>query len=90
LVELYPARAIALCAAVYFPRQYKFSVPLGAFFISDAIINYCYGVTLLDPQILIRYFALILVGCFGLLFQNRGSLKKLLPASIAGSLIFRR
>ena len=86
--EFYPARAIALCAAVYFPRNYKFSVPLAAFFISDAVINYYYGVTLLDPQILCRYFALILVGCLGLLLQNRASLKTLLPASFAGSTIF--
>jgi hypothetical protein len=86
--ELYPARAIALCAAVYFPRKYKFSVPLVAFFISDAVINYHYGVTLLDPQILSRYFALILVGCFGLLLQSRASLKTLLPASLAGSAVF--
>lgn len=86
--ELYPARAIALCAAVYFPTKYKFSVPLVAFFISDAVINYHYGVTLLDPQILSRYFALVLVGCFGLLLQNRASLKTLLPASLAGSTVF--
>jgi hypothetical protein len=86
--ELYPARAIALCAAVYFPRSYKFSVPFAAFFISDAVINYYYGVTLLDPQILCRYFALILVGCLGLLLQNRASLKTLLSASFAGSTIF--
>jgi hypothetical protein len=86
--ELYPARAIALCAAVYFPRKYKFSVPLVAFLISDAVINYHYGVTLLDPQILCRYFALILIGCFGLLLQNRASLKTLLPASLAGSTFF--
>jgi len=86
--ELYPARAIALCAAVYFPRKYKFSVPLVALLISDAVINYHYGVTLLDPQILSRYFALILIGCFGLLLQNRASLKTLLPASLAGSAFF--
>jgi hypothetical protein len=88
LAELYPARAIALCAAIYFPRGYKFSVPLVAFFISDAVINYNYGVTLLDPQILCRYFALILVGCLGLLLQNRASLKTLIAGSFAGSTIF--
>jgi hypothetical protein len=87
-VELYPARAIALCAAVYFPRKYKFSIPLIALFISDAVINYRYGVSLFDPQIFCRYFALILVGCFGLLLQDRPSLKTLLPASIVGSTIF--
>jgi hypothetical protein len=86
--ELYPARAIALCAAVYFPTKYKFSVPLLALFISDAVINYSYGATLLEPQILCRYFALVLVGCLGLLLRNHASLKNLLPASIAASTIF--
>lgn len=87
-VDLYPARAIALCAAVYFPKKYKFTIPIAAFFVSDAVINYYYGVTLLDPQIICRYFALILVGCLGLLLQNRASLKTLLPASVVGSTIF--
>ena len=43
---------------------------------------------LLDPQILVRYAALALVGCVGILLQNRASLKTLLPASIVGSTIF--
>ena len=88
LVESYPARAIALCAAVYFPLRYKFSIPLLAFFVSDAVINFHYGVSLLDPQILCRYVALVLVGCLGLALQNRASLKILLPASIVGSTFF--
>jgi len=83
-----PLAAIALCSAAYFPRKYKFSVPLITLFISDAVINFHYGVPLLDPQILIRYAALALVGCVGVFLQNRASLKTLLPASIAGSTIF--
>src|SRR5205807_2868049 len=80
--------AIALCSAAYFPRKYKFSVPLVTLFISDAVINFRYGAPLLDPQILVRYAALALVGCVGVLLQNRASLKTLLPASIVGSTIF--
>jgi len=83
-----PLAAIALCSAAYFPKKYKFSVPLITLFISDAVINFHYGVPLLDPQILIRYAALALVGCVGVFLQNRASLKTLLPASIAGSTIF--
>src|SRR5438477_12289834 len=83
-----PLAAIALCSAAYFPKKYKFSVPLITLFISDAVINFHYGVPLLDPQILIRYFALIAVGFIGVLLQNRASLKTLLPASIVGSTIF--
>lgn len=83
-----PLAAIALCSAAYFPNKYKFSVPLLTLFISDAIINFRYGAALLDPQILVRYAALALVGWIGVLLQNRASMKTLLPASIAGSTMF--
>ena len=83
-----PLAAIALCSAAYFPKKYKFSVPLVTLFISDAVINFRYGAPLLDPQIVVRYAALALVGCIGVLLQNRASLKTLLPASIVGSTIF--
>src|SRR5256885_5964537 len=83
-----PLAAIALCSAAYFPKKYKFAVPLVTLFISDAVLNFRYGAPLLDPQILCRYLALALIGCIGLLLQNRASLKTLLPASVVGSTIF--
>ena len=83
-----PLAAIALCSAAYLPKKYKFSVPLVTLFISDAVINFRYGAPLIDPQILVRYAALAVVGCIGVLLQNRVSLKTLLPASVFGSTIF--
>src|SRR5215471_18430999 len=83
-----PLAAIALCSAAYFPNKYKFSVPLITLFISDAVINFRYGAPLLDSQIFLRYIALAVVGCVGLVLQNRASLKTLLPASIVGSTFF--
>jgi len=83
-----PLAAIALCGAAYFPSRFKFSIPLGALFISDLFLNYYYGATLIEPHVLARYVALALVGLIGLALQNRASLKTLLPASIAGSTIF--
>jgi hypothetical protein len=83
-----PLAAIALCSAAYLPRKYKFSVPLIMLFISDAVLNFRYDAPLLDPQILLRYFALAVVGGLGVLLQYRASLKTLLPASIVGSTIF--
>src|SRR6478672_11579926 len=74
-----PLAAIALCSAAYFPKKYKFSVPLVTLFISDVVINLRYGAPLLDPQILVRYAVLALVGCIGVFLQNRASLKTLLP-----------
>jgi hypothetical protein len=83
-----PLAAIALCSAAYFPKKYKFSVPLVTLFISDMVINLRYGAPLFDLQSLLRYAALAAVGCIGVLVQNRVSLKTLLPASVAGSAIF--
>jgi uncharacterized membrane protein len=83
-----PLAAIALCSAAYFPKKYKFSVPLLTLLISDVVINLRYGAPLLDPQIVVRYGALALVGCLGVFLQNRASLKILLPSSIVASTIF--
>ena len=83
-----PLAAIALCAAAYFPRKYKFTVPMIALLISDVVLNIHYGFSLLSPFVLSHYLGFALVGCLGLLLQNRRSMKTLLPASIAGSLIF--
>lgn len=83
-----PLAAIALCGAAYFPRPYKFAVPLLALLASDIVLNLHYGASLLDPLIFGRYLALIVVGCVGLALSGRASLKTLLPAAIAGSALF--
>jgi hypothetical protein len=88
LLNFAPLAAIALCAAAYFPRKYKFTVPMIALLISDVALNIHYGFSLLSPFVLSHYLGFALVGCVGLLLQNRRSMKTLLPASIAGSLIF--
>jgi hypothetical protein len=83
-----PLAAIALCGAAYFPAKFKFTIPLGALFISDLVLNYVYHAPLIQAQMVSRYFALALVGLIGLALQNRASFKTLLPASLVGSAIF--
>jgi hypothetical protein len=83
-----PLAAIALCGAVYFPRKYKFTVPFAALLISDVVLDFYYGASLLDPLIFCRYFAFALVGLLGLAISSRPSLKTIIPASLAGSAIF--
>ena len=83
-----PMAAIALCGAVYFPGYLRFLVPLGALFLSDVVLNFYYDAPLFVPLIACRYLVLALVGWIGLLIADRVSLKKLLPASLAGSIIF--
>ena len=83
-----PMAAIALCGAAFFPARYKFTVPLVALLISDVVLNMHYGFSLFSPFVASHYLGFALVGGLGLLLQNRASLKTLLPASFAASLIF--
>src|SRR5256885_10327155 len=77
LANFAPLAAIALCGAVYFPTRFKFTVPLGALFISDLFLNYVYHAPLVQAQMFGHYLALALVGLVGLALQNRASLKTL-------------
>ena len=59
-------------------RNYKFTVPLVALLISDVVLNIHYGAPLFSPSDRLRATSrFALVGCLGLLLQNRASLKTL-------------
>ncbi|MFL6590671.1 MAG: DUF6580 family putative transport protein [Chthoniobacterales bacterium] len=83
-----PMAAIALCGAAYFPARYKFTVPLVALLLSDIVLNLHYNAPMFDALIACRYLALVVVGLLGLAIANRVSWKTLLPASVAGSVLF--
>lgn len=88
LLNFAPLAAIALCSAAYLPAKYKFTVPMLAMLLSDVVLNLHYGFSMLSPFVLSHYIAFAIIGCVGLLLQGRASLKTLLPASLAASLIF--
>ena len=88
LLNFAPLAAIALCAAAYFPPKFKFAVPMIAVLISDLVLNAHYHFSFFTPEVLSHYLGFALVGCLGLLLQDRPRLKTLLPASIGASLIF--
>ena len=83
-----PLAAIALCAAAYFPSKFKFTVPMIALLISDVVLNVSYGYSLFSPFVLSHYIGFALVGALGWLLRDRASVRTLLPASIAASVIF--
>jgi len=83
-----PLAAITLCCGAYLPRRYKFALPLSMLFVSDLILNTTYHAPPFDPQILCRYLALALIGLIGFALQKSVSWKTMLPASVAGSVIF--
>ena len=83
-----PMAAIALCGAAYLPTRYKFTVPLVALLLSDVVLNLHYNAPMFDALIACRYLALVVVGLLGLAIANRVSWRTLLPASLAGSVLF--
>jgi hypothetical protein len=83
-----PLAAIALCGAAYLPTKFRFTVPLIALFVSDFVLNLHYSATMFSPLMAGRYLALAVVCCLGLALANRASWKTLLPASLAGSVLF--
>ncbi len=88
LLNFAPLAAIALCSAAYFPRKYKFAVPMAALLISDVALNIHYHFSFFTPEVLSHYLGFALVGCLGLVLQNRPRLATMLPTSIAASIIF--
>ena len=88
LASFAPIAAIALCSAAFFPGRYKFIIPIAGLFISDLVLNAYYGASMLHPAVFTHYVAIVAVLLLGLALRNRVSFKTMLPASIAGSLIF--
>src|SRR5262249_22723677 len=70
-----PMAAIALCSAAYFPRGYRFTIPLVALLFSDVVLNLYYRVSLLDVTVLCHYLAFAIVGLLGLAISRRASLR---------------
>ncbi len=83
-----PIGALALCGAAFLPRRWAIALPLAAIFISDLVLNVWFGLALLDGGMLFRYAALGMVAWLGWSLRDRRSFATLLPASVAGSLLF--
>lgn len=83
-----PMAAIAFCAAVYFPRRFKFTIPFAALLLSDLILDAYYHASLFDPIVFSRYLAFGLVGLLGLTLSGKTTFSRLLPASIFCSALF--
>src|SRR3982751_435822 len=83
-----PMAAIALCAAAYFPAKYRFTVPMIALLVSDIVLNASYGFSFFSPFVLSHYLGFALVGAVGWMLRDRASVRTMLPASIAASVLF--
>lgn len=83
-----PLGAIALCGAALLPKRWALALPLTALFLSDLVLNSYYGVALFDGGMIFRYLALGLIARLGWSLRERRTLAVMLPASLAGSVLF--
>lgn len=83
-----PLMAIAFCGAVYLPRRIAFAVPLAALFVSDLVLNWHYGVSLLSPDMIASYACYGAAGFLGLWVSSHRRWALLLGGSLACSVLF--
>lgn len=83
-----PLAAIALCGAIYLPRRIAFVFPLAVLLVSDLLINARYGVALVTPEMLPRYFVLGLVAGLGWMLRKEPRPTLIIGASVIGSVTF--
>jgi len=83
-----PVAAIALCGALYLPKRVALLLPLVALLLSDIVLNIHYGETLIATEMALRYVALGLIVVLGWSLRGKASFATVLPAGVAGSLLF--
>jgi hypothetical protein len=83
-----PVAAIALCGAIYLPKKLAVALPLIALFVSDLLLNLHYHASLVATEMVSRYVALGLIVAIGWALRERARFATILPASLAGSILF--
>src|SRR5476651_954844 len=78
--------AVALCGAAFLPSRWSLLLPMGALLVSDVMLDLHYGVSLWDPQILVRYACLLAIAGGGRWLAHRGGRPtELLLGAVASS-----
>lgn len=84
-----PVAAIALCGAIYLPRKLALALPLAALLVSDVVLNIVhYHVPFVALEMGSRYVALAATVALGWSLRGHVRFATLIPASLAGSLLF--
>ncbi|NJK90429.1 MAG: hypothetical protein HC904_00520 [Blastochloris sp.] len=83
-----PLMAISLCAAIYLPRRWAFSLPLLALIFSDLLLNSYYGVALFQPYLIATSSCYLLVGLLGLWVSSQKSLITIFGSCLLSTVFF--
>jgi hypothetical protein len=83
------AYGLAFCAGVYFAGGLAWLLPLGAFLVTDVLLNLFYYQTgIFDVSMLVNYAAFAAIILLGRSFKPTASWLSLLAGGLAGALLF--
>jgi len=82
------AYALAFCAGVYFPRPWRWILPMATLALTDLALNAYYGAELVNLYLLATLGGFALIIGLGTLFKPRSSMAGLLGGGLLGSVIF--
>lgn len=87
-----PMAAVVLCCAAYLPKKWAVALPLGAFLVSDIILNLRYQVPPVNPNTLTLLLAFGMIFALGWALRGRATTTARMPllfgCTILGSLLF--
>jgi len=83
-----PMGALALCSGAFLPKRWAFALPMLAILASDIVLNLHYAMAPFYSGMIFRYAALGMICWMGWKLRDRQTAATMLPASMAGSLLF--
>ena len=79
---------LLFCAGVYFPKRLAWWLPLATILFTDLLINWHYGVALINGYTLVNYAVYLLILWLGRRFSPKASFMSLLGGGLLSAILF--
>ncbi|MDB6122700.1 MAG: hypothetical protein JWQ71_1693 [Pedosphaera sp.] len=80
--------ALMFCAGVYFPKRLAWWLPFLTMLITDVLLNWHYGASLLGPEMIGNYLVYLILVLMGKTFTPKASFLWLLGGGVLGAIVF--
>jgi hypothetical protein len=87
-VNFTPMAALILCGAACLPRRMAIIVPFASLLVTDFILNFHYGASLINADFIAKNLAFAAVATFGWQFRAQPRAKVIIPAVLGASVFF--
>lgn len=87
-VNFSPMAALILCGAACLPRRMAIIVPFASLLVTDFLLNFHYGASLINADFIAKNLAFAAVATFGWQFRAQPRAKVLIPTALGASIFF--